>query len=112
MMPPSWPSAAAWKSCGDGPDRQGAAERLMPAVVLRRAELGLAQRALQGREQVRHGLGVVPHVRAGAVAAAGVVAAAFPRPEPAVGLPQDRGRLEDRQVGGHGLDTSGGSVES
>ena len=45
-----------------------------------------------------HRLGVVPDVGAGAVAAAGVVAAAFPRPESAVGLAQNGGRLEDREV--------------
>ena len=68
------------------------------------AELGLAQRAFEGREEVRDGLGVVPDVGAGAVAAARVVAAAFPAPEPAVGLAQDGGRFEDREVGGDGFD--------
>ena len=99
----------------DRPNRQGAAECLVPGLVLRRAELGLAQRPLQAREEVRDGLGVIPDVRAGAVAAARVVAAAFPAPQPAVGLAHHRRRLQDRQVRGHRFDDlgrQGGVVEA
>ena len=64
-----------------------------PAVGLRDVELGLAQRPLERREQVRDRLRVVPDVRAGAVAAAAGVAAALPRPEPSVVLAQDGRRL-------------------
>ena len=87
------------------PDGQGTAELLVAAVVLRRPELRLAQRPFQGGKQVRRGPGrssrracksrqqqpeLSPHPSQ--------------RPQPAVGLAQHRGRLEDGEVGGHGLD--------
>ena len=86
------------------PDRQRAAEHLVAALVLRRPELRLAERPLQGGKQVRDGLRVVPDVRTRAGAAAGVVVAPFPGPQPAVGLAEHGGRLEDREIGRHGLD--------
>ncbi len=82
-----------------GPDRERGTERLVSARVLRDAELRLAQRPLQRREQVRQRLRVVPDVSARTVTAARVVSAALPGPEAAVRLTHDRRRLEDRQVG-------------
>ena len=61
-------------------------------------ELDLPHRALEVREEMRQRLRVVPHMRAGAWAAAGRVVAAFPGPESPVVLAQTCGRLEDRQI--------------
>ena len=88
-------------------DRKRRAEGLVPARVLRHVELGLAQPALERRKQVRQRLRVVPDVGAAPVAAAPVVVAAFPGPEPPVGLAQHGRRLEDREVGRHRLDHLG-----
>ena len=104
---PKLPVGGGVEVVRDGANRQGAAELLVPRLVLRRAELGLAQRPLQAREEVRDGLGVIPDVRAGAVAAARIVAATFPGPQLAVGLAHDRGRLQDRQVRRHRFDDLG-----
>ncbi len=90
------------------PDRNGATESLMPRVALRRAELGFAQGSLQFGKQVRNGLGIVPHVRARAMTATGIIAAAFPGPEPSIGLAQNRGGFQDGQVRRHGFDHFGG----
>ena len=103
-MPPNWPSDAAWKSCTSGRMGSAAAEHLVAAIVLRWPELRLAERPFQGGKEVRNGLRVVPHVRTRTGAAAKAVFAAFPGPQPAVGLAEHRGRLEDREVGRHGLD--------
>ena len=92
---------------GGGPDGQRGAEGLVPAGVLRDAELRLAQRPLQRREEVRHRLRVVPDVRAGAVAAAPAVPAALPAPEAPVRLAHHGRGLQDREVGGHRLDDLG-----
>ena len=91
----------------DLPDGQRAPECLVPGLVLRRSELGLPQGALEIGEEMGHGLGVVPDVRARAAATAGVVGAAFPGPKPPVGLSKHGGRLEDRQVRGHRFDHLG-----
>jgi len=71
---------------GDGADGEGAAELLVAVFILGWAELGFAERSFQAGEEVWECLGVVPDVGAGAVAAAAIVGAAFPTPEPAVGL--------------------------
>ena len=77
-------------------------------VVLQRfAELGFAQGAFQAGEQVGNGLGVIPDVSAGTVAAAGVIAATLPGPQSAIGLPQHGWGLEDGQVGGDGFEDFG-----
>jgi len=65
--------------------------------------LGLAQPALEGREQVRQRLLVVPHVGAGSRAAAGLVVAPLPRPELAAGQAQAGRALEDRAGRRQGL---------
>lgn len=52
---------------------------------------------------MRHRLGIIPDMRAGAVATAPAVTAAFPNPETAIMLPHHRGRLEDSQIRGHSL---------
>ncbi len=104
MMPPKLPVGRGVEVVGRGADGQAGAEGLMAALVLVDEELGVAQRSLQLGKEVRDRLGVVPDVRAGAVAATDRVAAALPVPEPAVGLALDGGRLEDAQVGGDGLD--------
>src|SRR5208283_3214437 len=85
---------------GRGLDRQRDAEVLVAALVLAHGELRLAQRALEGREQVRDRLGVVPDVRAGPRALRVVLVASLPAPEAAVGLAQHGRRLEYAQVGG------------
>ena len=80
----------------------------MAGLILGRAEFGFAQSAFETREQVRDGLGIVPNVRAGAVAAPRVITAAFPGPKPAVCLPQDRRRFEDGEIGSDGFQNFGG----
>ena len=75
----------------------------MPLLAERPLQLLLAQGALQFREQVRQGLGVVPDMGAGAVAAAGGHKAAFPGPDVAVFLAQHGRRLEDRQIAADGI---------
>ena len=99
----------------NGADGQPCAEILVPARVLVFAKLGLAQGALQVGEEVRDCLGIVPHVRARAVAAAAFVKAALPAPQPPVCLALHGGRLENGQVGGDGFDCfrrQGGVVEA
>ncbi len=99
----------------DGADRQAGAERLVAAIVLRRTEFGFAKGALHRRKEVRQRLGVVPDVGAAAEAAAVGVGASFVRPEPPVGLAEDRRRLEDGEVRRDGFDHlrwQGGVVEA
>ena len=91
----------------DGPDGQSAAELLVTAVVLRRPELGLPQRALQRGKEMGERLSVVPHVRTGAGTTAGTITAAFPSPQPAILLAQHRGGLQDGEIGGHRVDHLG-----
>src|SRR6185503_11529504 len=83
--------------------RHGRPKILVTVLRLVFAELGAAQAALQRREQVRHGLRVVQHVRAAAGVAAPGIAGAFPTPKATVVLPQLRRRFQDAQVAGHRL---------
>jgi hypothetical protein len=86
------------------PDGQRAAELLVAALVLRWAEFRLAQRPLQGREQMRNRLRVVPNVRAGAGTTPAAIRATFPAPEPPVRLTQHRRRFQNREVRRHRFD--------
>src|SRR5512140_2553405 len=56
---------------------------------------------------MRYCLRVIPDMGAGAVTAAGVVAASFPRPKLAVGLAQHGGGFQDGEVGGDGFEHLG-----
>ena len=73
-----------------GASIEGGAEGLVPARVLALVELCTTQRALQVGVEVGQRLGIVPHVRTRALAAACLVVAPFPAPEPPVGLAQHR----------------------
>ncbi len=84
--------------------RNGATEIDMAPVIHGAHQFEIAQRALELRIEVRHGLRVVPYMRAGAVAAAGIRKAAFPAPDVAVGFAENGRRFEDRQVGGNGVE--------
>ena len=75
------------------------AEGHVAALVHGTDEFKVAQGSFQLRVEMRKGLGVIPHVGAGAVAASGVGEAAFPAPHVAVLLPQYRGRFKNAEVG-------------
>ena len=71
------------------------------------AEVGVAHRALQVREQERHRVGVVPHVGAAPLAATLVDAHPLEAVEGAVLQAQDGGAVEHRQGGGGGVEHRG-----
>src|SRR5579871_4976233 len=72
---------------------------IAPQIV---TELGLAQGPLQGREEMRHGLGIVTDVAAVAGTAAVscvLIRNSLPRPDTSISLAKHRGRFQDRKIG-------------
>ena len=80
-------------------DGKRRAKRAVATLVQALPELGLAERALEIREEVCDGLRVVPDMCTRAVAAALSIAAALPGPEPSVVLSENRRAAQDREVG-------------
>ena len=80
------------------------AERHASFRALVVGEIGVANGALELGKEERQGLRVVPDVGAGAFAAARAGVAALPAIEGTVLKPQHRGTLQNRQVGGDGVE--------
>ena len=94
----------------NGTNRQIGPERLMSVGILIHEELGFTQRTLQTGKEMRNCLGIIPDMRAGAVAASPTVTAAFPNPESAIVLTHHRGRLENGQIRSYSLHNLLGQV--
>ena len=71
---------------------------LMAFFVLVRPKLGFAQAALQFWKQMRDGLGIIPDMGGGSIAGSLCLSAALPSPQAAIGLPKNRGGLQNRKI--------------
>ena len=83
----------------DGAIGNCTAKIYMAAIIHGAHEFQIAQGAFELRKEMGQGLRVIPHMRARSVAAASIGKAAFPSPHIAVGLAQNGGRFEDREIG-------------
>ena len=103
MIAPKWPSAQGPMTSKPEPSGSFWRKVRPPVGQLVVGELGLAQRALQRREEMRQRLLVVPDVGAGALAGAVLRVLALPGPELAA-LEADHGRgAQERERGGGGV---------
>src|SRR5437016_14407529 len=66
-------------------------------------QLQVAESGFELRVKVRKGLRIIPHVRAGTMAAASIGETPCPTPKSAIFQTQYGGRLEDGQIGGDGI---------
>src|SRR4051812_19379170 len=91
-----------------GAERQLLAEGQPARGKLVELELGLAQRPLQRREQMRQRLLVIPHMGAGSFAGAVLGMLALPAPQLPAFEADDSGRAQQRQGGAGSILDLGG----
>ena len=87
----------------DRTNRQSRTECLMAGIRLAFVEFCLAQSSFKVGEQMTNGLCVIPDMCTGAGATTAAVGAALPAPKSAVGLSENRRRLQYSQIRSDGL---------